>query len=129
MVFSLLDYKEWRNTLYKAGYAESIVHKNEQRLLTLDELEAVGQFFRDSVFAEPSRGQIPIEKAMAVVSTNYRISMELVPKTVFAGPSREAPTKRPKPEGADVLKNPNLPKKQRKSNISKTNKKAKRNKQ
>ena len=49
-VFPLGDYKEWRNTLYKAGYAEPLVRKDKRRLLTLGELESAGQFFWDSVF-------------------------------------------------------------------------------
>ena len=39
-----MAYKEWRNTLYKAGYAEPLVRKDNRLLLTLGELEAVGQF-------------------------------------------------------------------------------------
>ena len=75
-----MAYKEWRNTLYKAGYAESIVHKKEQRLLASEELEAVGQFSWGSVFSESSRGRISIEMAMSKVSLSHRICMELVPK-------------------------------------------------
>ena len=48
-VCSETAYKDWRNTLYTAGYADSIVHKEEQRLLTLGELEAAGQFFWGNV--------------------------------------------------------------------------------
>ena len=55
-VFSIIAYKEWRNTLYKARYADSLVQKDEQRLLTIDELEAVGQYFWEMVFDESSRG-------------------------------------------------------------------------
>ena len=40
--FSLRAYKERRDTLYKAGRAESLVQKETHRLLTLDELGAVG---------------------------------------------------------------------------------------
>ena len=53
--------------------------------------------------------------AMVRVSTNHRISMELVPKPIYPGSSREAPQKR-KPEKQDVLttKPPTLTKRQRK---------------
>ena len=40
-VCSETAYEDWRNTLYKAT---SIVHMEEQPLLTLEELEAAGQF-------------------------------------------------------------------------------------
>ena len=93
-VCSIIAYKEWHNTLYKAGYTDSLVQKDEQRLLTIDELEAVDQYFWEMVFDESSREQISIEKAMSRVSMNYRISMELVPKTVFTGSSRQAPVKK-----------------------------------
>ena len=56
-VCSLGTYKEWHNTLYKAGYTDSLVQRHEQRLLTLEELEAVDQYFWEMVFAEPSRGK------------------------------------------------------------------------
>ena len=55
-VCSLREHKERRNTLYKAGYAQSLVQKETRRLLTLEEMEAVGQFFWDDVFATSSRG-------------------------------------------------------------------------
>ena len=77
-----MAYKEWRNTLYKAGYAESVVHKEEQRLLTLEELEAPGRFFWGSVFSESSRGGISIEMATSKVSLNRRICMGMAPKTI-----------------------------------------------
>ena len=97
-----MAYKEWRNTLYKAGYAESIVHKKEQRLLASEELEAVGQFFWGSVFSESSRGRIPIEMAMGKVSLNHRICMELAPKNIYPGSLQFGSLKR-KPENQDVL--------------------------
>ena len=62
-VFPLWAYKEWRNTLYKSGYAESLAKKTTDFFLTLDELEAVGQFFWDSVFATSIRDRISIEMA------------------------------------------------------------------
>ena len=86
-VCSLTAYKEWRNTLYKAGYAESIVHKNGQRLLKLEELEAADRYFWDSVSAESSRERIFIEMAMGKVSLNHRISTELAPRAIFSGPT------------------------------------------
>ena len=53
--------------------------------------------------------------AMVRVSTNHRISTELVPKPIYPGSSREAPLKR-KPENQDFLttKPPTLTKGQRK---------------
>ena len=61
-VCSIIAYKEWRNTLYKAGYTDSLVRKDEQRLLTIDDLEAVGRYFWEMVFAESSRRRISIAK-------------------------------------------------------------------
>ena len=84
-------YRERRNTLYKAGYAESLVQKETHRLSTIGELEAVGQFLRDLVFATSSRERISIERAMNQVSLNRRISSELPPKPLLSGlfhPSR-----------------------------------------
>ena len=45
-VCSLKSYRNWRNSLYKAGYAEALAHSSHQRLVTLEELEVVGQFSR-----------------------------------------------------------------------------------
>ena len=61
-VCSIIDYKEWRDNLYKAGCADSLVQKDEQRLLTIGELEAVDQYFWEMVFADSSMEQISIEK-------------------------------------------------------------------
>ena len=58
-VCSATAYKEWRNTLYKAGYADSIVHKEELLLLTLKELEAVGLYFWESVSRNLVREESP----------------------------------------------------------------------
>ena len=55
-VCSLRAYKEWRNTLYKAGYAESLVQKETQRLPTLEELEAAGQFSGTLSLQSPAGG-------------------------------------------------------------------------
>ena len=79
-VFSLWDYKEWHNTLYKAGYTESLAQTDNQLLLTLGELEAVGRFFRDIAFATSSRRRISIEMAMSQVSLNRLIDTELIPR-------------------------------------------------
>ena len=105
-ICSIIAYKEWHNTLYKAGYTDSLGQPHEQRLLTIGELEAVGRYFWEMVFDESSRGKFSIEKAMSKVSMNYRISMELVPKTVFTWSSRRAPVKRPFPDAPG--KKPNL---------------------
>ena len=78
-----MTYKEWHDTLYKAGYTESIVHKDNQRHLTLEELEAAGQFFWDGVFATSTRERISIEMAMIQLSLNRRIPMELTPKPML----------------------------------------------
>ena len=112
---SAMAYKEWRNTLYKAGYTESIVHKEEQRLLTLEELEALGRFFWESVFSESSRG-IPIEMATSKVSLNHRISTKLAPETIYPASLQIGSSKR-KPENQDVLttKPTSLTKAERKS--------------
>ena len=56
------------------------MQKDNQRLLTLGELQAVGQFFWDSVFATSIRGRISIEMAMSQVSLNHLVDMELIPK-------------------------------------------------
>ena len=44
-VCTIRTYKGWRNSLYQTGCANAIVQKDEQRLLTIAELEHVGQFF------------------------------------------------------------------------------------
>ena len=97
-----MAYKEWRNTLYEAGYAGSLVHKEEQRLLTLGELEAVCLFFWESVFSESSRGRIPIEMALGKLSLNHRICMELAPWTIYPWSLQFGSSKR-KPGNQDVL--------------------------
>ena len=84
-VCSLREYKERRNTLYKSGYAESLVRKETHRLSALEELEAAGQFFWDLVFATSARGSISIEMAASQVSLNYMISLELLPKPLLPG--------------------------------------------
>ena len=119
--FSETAYKEWRNTLHKAGYADSIVHKEEQRLLTSEELEAAGQFFPAKCFSESSRGRTSIEMATVRVSMGHRISMELAPKPIYPGSFREDPIKG-KPENQDVLKPPTLTKGQRKRQKKRTKK-------
>ena len=97
-VCSLGAYKGWRNTLYKACYTDSLFQRDEQLLLTLEELGVLDQYVWEMVFAESSSGEISIVKAMARVSTSRRVSMELFPKTVFSASSRKAPDKRPSSE-------------------------------
>ena len=53
--------------------------------MTLEELEAAGQFSWDLVFATSSRERISIEMDMSQVSLNYRISLELLPKPLLSG--------------------------------------------
>ena len=92
-VCSIRAYKEWNYTLYKAGYAEALVQKGNQRLLTLGESEASGQFFWDEALATCSRGRISIEIAMSQVSINCRISAELLPGPLLPGlppPNRDS---------------------------------------
>ena len=93
-VCTLRSYKGWRNSLYQAGYTNAIVQQDEQRLLTLAELEHVDHYFWESVFAESSKQEITIDRAMAIVQFNHRITMELSPKLLLPkGPplKREAP--------------------------------------
>ena len=52
--FSLKTYKVWRNRLYKAGCADALL-STDNRLLTIEELERVDQYFWDSVFETSSR--------------------------------------------------------------------------
>ena len=61
-VCSLRSYKGWHNSLYQAGYTNSIVQKDEQRLLTLAELEAVDQYFWGNVFSESSKQETQLIK-------------------------------------------------------------------
>ena len=104
-VWPITDYKEWRNSPCKAGYADSIVQNDERLLLTLSEFELAGRYFLETSFSESSREEISIDKAMSRVSMNYRVAMELVPKTAFTGVAKGA-TKRPPP---GVAKYPNRP--------------------
>ena len=93
---TLRSYKGWRNSLYQAGYANAIAQQDERRLLTLAELEHAGRYFWGNVFSESSKQEITIDKAMSIVQFNYRIAMELVPKTVIP---KGAPLKRETPGG------------------------------
>ena len=93
-VCTLRSYKGWRDSLYQAGYANSIAQQDEQRLLTLSELEHAGRYFWENVFFESSKQEITIDKAIAIVQFNRRITMELPPKSLLPkGP----PLKREEP--------------------------------
>ena len=101
-VCSLRSYRGWRNALFQAGFTNVIVQKGEQRLLTLKELEQVGQYFWEGVFSESSKQEITVGKAMSIVQFKYRITMELAPKPVIPkGPplKRERDPPKEKPEG------------------------------
>ena len=56
----------------------------------------MGRYFRGNVFSESSKQEITIDKAMSIVQFNYRIDVELVPKTVIP---KGAPLKRETPGG------------------------------
>ena len=59
-VCSLKSYRLWRISLYKEGHAEApIGGGGPTRLLTLEELESVGQFVRNNVFGTSIRQKNP----------------------------------------------------------------------
>ena len=53
-------------------------------------------FYGGDAFSESSKQEIAIGKAISIVQFNYRITMELVPKTVIP---KGAPLKRETPDG------------------------------
>ena len=96
-VFPIGSYVEWRNSLYRAGYAESLVQKDNRRLLILGELEAAGRYFWECAFGTSTQERITVEKAMAQVSLSHRAPMKLLqkplPPSLYGPPSGERPTK------------------------------------
>ena len=64
-VCALTSYRGWRNSLYQSGYTNTIVQRDEQRLLTLRELEQVDRYFWNKVFSESSKREITIDRAMS----------------------------------------------------------------
>ena len=80
---SIRAYRNWHNALYKAGYAEALVQASNQRLSTLEELAAAFRFSWESVFGTSSHGKVTIGKAMALVSLNRLVTMELLPKPIL----------------------------------------------
>ena len=81
-VCSLKSYRNWHNSLYKAGYAEALVRSSRQRLFTLEELEAAGQFFCwGNASGTPSQ-ENHYSKSDGASLLNHRVAIELLPKII-----------------------------------------------
>ena len=89
-VCSVKSYRLWYNALYKAGYAEPLIGGGTSRLLALEELGSVDQFFWNNTFETPTQHKIPIGEAIGAVFFTSRLAIELLPKPNFSG--RPAPS-------------------------------------
>ena len=87
---SLKSYRTRRNALYKEGYTEALIGGGSTRLLTLEELESVGRFFWNNVFANSTRRKIPIGETIGAVFFTPRLAIELLPKANVS--NRRAPS-------------------------------------
>ena len=75
---TLKTYRDWRNFLYKAGYADPLLG-TENRILTISELETVGRYFWDLVFGTIQQ-KVSVRNAMESRFYNARLLLELTHK-------------------------------------------------
>ena len=73
-------YSIWRNMIYRAGYAETMIGEPRRHLAT-SELQLADQYFCNLVWETAIVDKFPARNAMGRSLTDYRLMVELLPKS------------------------------------------------
>ena len=105
-ICTLKTYKIWRNLLYEAGYAATLI-SGSNRHLDIHGLETVGRYFWGVVFGKSSQKNISAQNATESCLNDPRLMVELLPDTVSL--SRPGPSGSDEPDTNKRRQNPKVP--------------------